>query len=161
MKVGYQSRIGNGSESDYELGIDYDRFINSNLSAFASYEWSNGVNDNRARARTGHDRFCTAFHPPGLQLFAIAFQIIQATNHIAPRLGRNNAQGEYYLTDIVAMAVAEGVAVSAAQPAAQHWQAIKALLHATPQKQKWQGRRTLVMTWGSSTAVDEKEEGCN
>ena len=44
----WQSRIGNGSDTDYELGIDYDRFINSNLSAFASYEWSNGINDNRA-----------------------------------------------------------------------------------------------------------------
>ncbi len=43
----WQSRIGNGSESDYELGIDYDRFINSNLSVFASYEWSNGINEDR------------------------------------------------------------------------------------------------------------------
>jgi bifunctional UDP-N-acetylglucosamine pyrophosphorylase/glucosamine-1-phosphate N-acetyltransferase len=30
-----------------------------------------------------------------------------------PRLGNDNAQGEYYLTDLVAMAVAEGVAVKA------------------------------------------------
>lgn len=44
----WQSRIGNGSDTDYELGIDYDRFITSNLSTFASYEWSNGINDNRA-----------------------------------------------------------------------------------------------------------------
>ncbi len=43
----WQSRIGNGSDTDYELGIDYDRFITSNLSAFASYEWSNGINENR------------------------------------------------------------------------------------------------------------------
>lgn len=33
------------------------------------------------------------------------------------RLGNNNAQGEYYLTDIVGMAVAQGVAVHAVQPA--------------------------------------------
>jgi len=33
-------------------------------------------------------------------------------------LSNNNAQGEYYLTDIVAMAVAEGVPVAGAQPAA-------------------------------------------
>jgi bifunctional UDP-N-acetylglucosamine pyrophosphorylase/glucosamine-1-phosphate N-acetyltransferase len=33
-----------------------------------------------------------------------------------PTLGRNNAQGEYYLTDIVALAVADGVPVSSAQP---------------------------------------------
>ncbi|MBL8385060.1 MAG: bifunctional UDP-N-acetylglucosamine diphosphorylase/glucosamine-1-phosphate N-acetyltransferase GlmU [Burkholderiales bacterium] len=32
------------------------------------------------------------------------------------RLSNANAQGEYYLTDIVAMAVADGVAVTAAQP---------------------------------------------
>ena len=33
------------------------------------------------------------------------------------RLTNDNAQGEYYLTDIVAMAVADGVAVTSAQPA--------------------------------------------
>lgn len=33
-----------------------------------------------------------------------------------PRLRNDNAQGEYYLTDIVAMAVADGVAVHAAHP---------------------------------------------
>jgi bifunctional UDP-N-acetylglucosamine pyrophosphorylase/glucosamine-1-phosphate N-acetyltransferase len=33
------------------------------------------------------------------------------------RLDNNNAQGEYYLTDIIAMAVADGVAVQTAQPA--------------------------------------------
>jgi len=43
----WQSRIGNGSDTDYELGIDYDRFINSYLSVFASQEWSNGINGNR------------------------------------------------------------------------------------------------------------------
>lgn len=35
-----------------------------------------------------------------------------------PKLSANNAQGEYYLTDIIAMAVAAGVAVDVAQPAA-------------------------------------------
>src|SRR3990167_1158855 len=34
-------------------------------------------------------------------------------------LSNNNAQGEYYLTDIVALAVADGVAVVSAQPDAQ------------------------------------------
>lgn len=33
-----------------------------------------------------------------------------------PRLSNNNAQGEYYLTDIIAMAVMDGVAVNVAQP---------------------------------------------
>ncbi|MBI5891324.1 MAG: bifunctional UDP-N-acetylglucosamine diphosphorylase/glucosamine-1-phosphate N-acetyltransferase GlmU [Nitrosomonadales bacterium] len=36
-------------------------------------------------------------------------------------LGNNNAQGEYYLTDIVAMAVQQGLAVHTVQPA-QHWE---------------------------------------
>ncbi|MDP2145036.1 MAG: bifunctional UDP-N-acetylglucosamine diphosphorylase/glucosamine-1-phosphate N-acetyltransferase GlmU [Gallionella sp.] len=37
------------------------------------------------------------------------------------RLGNNNAQGEYYLTDIVGMAVRQGVAVHTVQPA-QRWE---------------------------------------
>mgnify|MGYP001627796706 CR=1 FL=1 len=35
-----------------------------------------------------------------------------------PRLSNDNAQGEYYLTDLVAMAVTEGVSIRAAHPAA-------------------------------------------
>jgi bifunctional UDP-N-acetylglucosamine pyrophosphorylase/glucosamine-1-phosphate N-acetyltransferase len=38
-----------------------------------------------------------------------------------PQLGNRNAQGEYYLTDIVAMAVAEGMRVVTAHPDA-HWE---------------------------------------
>ena len=34
-----------------------------------------------------------------------------------PRLSADNAQGEYYLTDIIAMAAAEGVTIATAQPA--------------------------------------------
>ncbi|MDO8310995.1 MAG: bifunctional UDP-N-acetylglucosamine diphosphorylase/glucosamine-1-phosphate N-acetyltransferase GlmU [Sideroxyarcus sp.] len=37
------------------------------------------------------------------------------------KLGNNNAQGEYYLTDIVAMAVQQGMAVHTVQPA-HHWE---------------------------------------
>ena len=37
------------------------------------------------------------------------------------KLGNNNAQGEYYLTDIVAMAVQQGLAVHTVQPA-HHWE---------------------------------------
>ena len=36
------------------------------------------------------------------------------------RLSNDNAQGEYYLTDIVAAAVADGVPVEVRQPAAAH-----------------------------------------
>ena len=38
-----------------------------------------------------------------------------------PQLGNRNAQGEYYLTDIVAMAVADGMAVATAHPDA-NWE---------------------------------------
>lgn len=40
----------------------------------------------------------------------------QHLNRWLARLSNNNAQGEYYLTDIVAAAVADGVKVSSAQP---------------------------------------------
>lgn len=36
------------------------------------------------------------------------------------RLGRDNAQGEYYLTDVIAMAVADGLSVQTAEPAAEY-----------------------------------------
>ncbi|HEX8988197.1 MAG TPA: bifunctional UDP-N-acetylglucosamine diphosphorylase/glucosamine-1-phosphate N-acetyltransferase GlmU [Rhodocyclaceae bacterium] len=36
-----------------------------------------------------------------------------------PSLGNRNAQGEYYLTDIVALAVGEGLAVTSSQPGAE------------------------------------------
>lgn len=39
------------------------------------------------------------------------------------RLGNNNAQREYYLTDVIAMAVAEGVAVHTAQPSSE-WEVL-------------------------------------
>ena len=37
---------------------------------------------------------------------------------VLPKLSANNAQGEYYLTDVIAMAVQQGLAVRASQPAA-------------------------------------------
>ena len=41
-------------------------------------------------------------------------------NEWLPKLSANNAQGEYYLTDIIAMAVANGVAVRAIHPRNEH-----------------------------------------
>lgn len=41
-------------------------------------------------------------------------------NEWLPKLSSNNAQGEYYLTDIIAMAVSQGVAVSAIHPQDEH-----------------------------------------
>ncbi|MBI5922887.1 MAG: bifunctional UDP-N-acetylglucosamine diphosphorylase/glucosamine-1-phosphate N-acetyltransferase GlmU [Betaproteobacteria bacterium] len=51
--------------------------------------------------------------------------LVAPTDRLArwlPGLGTNNAQGEYYLTDIVALAVADGVPVNSAQPDA-NWEA--------------------------------------
>jgi bifunctional UDP-N-acetylglucosamine pyrophosphorylase/glucosamine-1-phosphate N-acetyltransferase len=48
--------------------------------------------------------------------------MVVPTRHLKKWLGalsNNNAQGEYYLTDIVAQAVADGVAVVSSQPAAE------------------------------------------
>ncbi|MDP2761845.1 MAG: bifunctional UDP-N-acetylglucosamine diphosphorylase/glucosamine-1-phosphate N-acetyltransferase GlmU [Sideroxyarcus sp.] len=55
------------------------------------------------------------------------------------RLGNNNAQGEYYLTDIVAMAVEQGVAVHTVQPA-QRWEVegINNKLQLATQERVWQ-----------------------
>jgi bifunctional UDP-N-acetylglucosamine pyrophosphorylase/glucosamine-1-phosphate N-acetyltransferase len=39
------------------------------------------------------------------------------------RLSNDNAQGEYYLTDVIALAVAEGVAVNTCQPR-HHWEVL-------------------------------------
>jgi bifunctional UDP-N-acetylglucosamine pyrophosphorylase/glucosamine-1-phosphate N-acetyltransferase len=39
------------------------------------------------------------------------------------RLGNNNAQGEYYLTDIIALAVADGITVQTCQPAGE-WEVL-------------------------------------
>ncbi len=47
----------------------------------------------------------------------ILFAPTERLVHWLPSLGNRNAQGEYYLTDIVALAVAEGLHVCSAQPA--------------------------------------------
>ena len=47
----------------------------------------------------------------------------QALARWLPGLGNNNAQGEYYLTDIVALAIGEGMAVATTQPG-QPWEVL-------------------------------------
>ncbi|HSW13834.1 MAG TPA: bifunctional UDP-N-acetylglucosamine diphosphorylase/glucosamine-1-phosphate N-acetyltransferase GlmU [Solimonas sp.] len=51
-------------------------------------------------------------------IFCVPNELLQAW---LPKLGNQNAQGEYYLTDIIAMAAAEGVAVHTVQPQ-QAWE---------------------------------------
>jgi bifunctional UDP-N-acetylglucosamine pyrophosphorylase/glucosamine-1-phosphate N-acetyltransferase len=56
------------------------------------------------------------------------------------KLGNNNAQGEYYLTDIVAMAVAQGIPVHTVQPAAA-WEVegINSKTQLAQLERTWQG----------------------
>ncbi len=59
--------------------------------------------------------------PEQLAISEVNTGILAAPTHLLrlwlAKLGNNNAQGEYYLTDIVAMAVAQGIEVSTTQPA--------------------------------------------
>jgi bifunctional UDP-N-acetylglucosamine pyrophosphorylase/glucosamine-1-phosphate N-acetyltransferase len=66
------------------------------------------------------------------------------------KLGNNNAQGEYYLTDIVAMAVADGIPVSSTQPA-QRWE-----VEGINNKSQL---ATLERVWQQTVAVKLMEQG--
>jgi bifunctional UDP-N-acetylglucosamine pyrophosphorylase/glucosamine-1-phosphate N-acetyltransferase len=66
------------------------------------------------------------------------------------KLGKNNAQGEYYLTDIVAMAVADGVPVSSTQPA-HRWE-----VEGINNKSQL---ATLERVWQQTVAVKLMEQG--
>ncbi|AUL48792.1 UDP-N-acetylglucosamine diphosphorylase/glucosamine-1-phosphate N-acetyltransferase [Bordetella trematum] len=56
------------------------------------------------------------------------------------RIDNNNAQGEYYLTDIIALAVADGVPVHAAHPAAG-WETlgVNSRIQQAELERRWQG----------------------
>jgi bifunctional UDP-N-acetylglucosamine pyrophosphorylase/glucosamine-1-phosphate N-acetyltransferase len=66
------------------------------------------------------------------------------------KLGNNNAQGEYYLTDIVSMAVADGIPVSSTQPA-QRWE-----VEGINNKSQL---ATLERVWQQTVAVKLMEQG--
>ncbi|MFA7400568.1 MAG: bifunctional UDP-N-acetylglucosamine diphosphorylase/glucosamine-1-phosphate N-acetyltransferase GlmU [Sideroxydans sp.] len=66
------------------------------------------------------------------------------------KLGNNNAQGEYYLTDIVAMAVADGIPVSSTQPA-HRWE-----VEGINNKSQL---ATLERVWQQTVAVKLMEQG--
>ncbi|MDD4911678.1 MAG: bifunctional UDP-N-acetylglucosamine diphosphorylase/glucosamine-1-phosphate N-acetyltransferase GlmU [Sideroxydans sp.] len=66
------------------------------------------------------------------------------------KLGNNNAQGEYYLTDIVAMAVADGIPVSSTQPA-HRWE-----VEGINNKSQL---ATLERVWQQAVAVKLMEQG--
>ncbi len=74
--------------------------------------------------------------------------ILSAPTHLLRNwlsdLKNNNVQGEYYLTDIVAMAVAQGIAVSTSQPD-QVWQVmgVNSKIQLAELERIWQGEQAL------------------
>lgn len=85
--------------------------------------------------------------------------ILSAPTHLLrnwlAKLGNNNAQGEYYLTDIVAMAVAEGVEVSTTQPS-HDWEVagINSKVQLAELERIWQGEQALRLLVQGVTLTD-------
>lgn len=72
-----------------------------------------------------------------------------------PKLGNQNAQGEYYLTDIIAMASAEGVAIETVQPEAP-WEVdgINDKLQLAALERTWQRVQAEALMRAGATLVD-------
>ncbi len=85
--------------------------------------------------------------------------ILSAPTHLLrnwlARLGNNNAQGEYYLTDIVAMAVAEGLEVSTTQPS-HDWEVmgINSKVQLAELERIWQNEQALRLMQQGVTLAD-------
>jgi bifunctional UDP-N-acetylglucosamine pyrophosphorylase / glucosamine-1-phosphate N-acetyltransferase len=85
--------------------------------------------------------------------------ILAAPTHLLrnwlAKLGNNNAQGEYYLTDIVAMAVAQGIEVSTTQPA-HTWEVmgINSKVQLAELERIWQGEQALRLLTQGVTLAD-------
>lgn len=72
-----------------------------------------------------------------------------------PRLSDANAQGEYYLTDIVAMAVADGVEVIARSPlTTDEIQGVNNRLQLAEVERSWQLRKAEQLLLGGATLAD-------
>src|SRR5690606_3896236 len=71
------------------------------------------------------------------------------------RITNDNAQGEYYLTDIVALAVADGVPVHAAQPEAS-WETlgVNSRLQQAQLERAWQGEQARRLLEAGVTLAD-------
>ena len=85
--------------------------------------------------------------------------ILAAPTHLLrqwlAKLGNTNAQGEYYLTDIVAMAVAQGLEVSTTQPA-QPWEVmgINSKVQLAELERIWQQEQALRLLTQGVTLAD-------
>ncbi len=72
-----------------------------------------------------------------------------------PRLSSDNAQGEYYLTDLVAMAVADQVTVTAVQPAhVMETQGVNNRLQLAQLERWYQQQRANALMTGGTTLAD-------
>jgi len=71
------------------------------------------------------------------------------------RIGNNNAQGEYYLTDTVGLAVADGVTVGAAQPGAA-WETlgVNSRVQQAELERRWQGEQARRLLEAGVTLAD-------
>ena len=85
--------------------------------------------------------------------------ILAAPTHLLrpwlAQLGNNNSQGEYYLTDIVAMAVKQGIKVSTSQP--EHaWEVmgINSKVQLADLERIWQGEQALRLLQQGVTLAD-------
>jgi bifunctional UDP-N-acetylglucosamine pyrophosphorylase / glucosamine-1-phosphate N-acetyltransferase len=85
--------------------------------------------------------------------------ILAAPTHLLrnwlANLGNNNKQGEYYLTDIVAMAVSQGVTVSTTQPS-QSWEVmgINSKVQLAELERIWQQEQSLRLLQQGVTLAD-------
>ncbi|NNM50734.1 MAG: bifunctional UDP-N-acetylglucosamine diphosphorylase/glucosamine-1-phosphate N-acetyltransferase GlmU [Pseudomonadales bacterium] len=72
-----------------------------------------------------------------------------------PRLTNHNAQGEYYLTDLVAMAYADGIAIATRQPAAV-WEVegVNDKLQLANLERVWQAEQARRLMLGGLTLLD-------
>ncbi len=72
-----------------------------------------------------------------------------------PQLSADNAQGEYYLTDVIAMAAAEGVSVSTAQPATPvEVEGVNNRAQMAHLERAWQGRYAQQLMAGGVALAD-------
>ncbi len=84
--------------------------------------------------------------------------VVAPTRHLKDwlqRITNDNAQGEYYLTDIVSLSVADGVVVNAAQPAAR-WETlgVNSRIQQAELERLWQGEQARRLLEAGVTLAD-------
>lgn len=84
--------------------------------------------------------------------------VVAPTSHLKDwlqRITNDNAQGEYYLTDIVSLSVADGVVVNAAQPAAR-WETlgVNSRIQQAELERLWQGEQARRLLEAGVTLAD-------